>query len=120
FTGQNVGTMTGRMLYGFTILRPSPGEIQAIPVRQRGGWAQVTLLATPRLSFNVQFGLEDPNDDDVLTTAIVMNTTYVANAHYRIAPNVIGGFEVSQVRTRYKTGEHPQNNHYDLYLAYLF
>lgn len=120
FTGQNVGTMSGRMLYGFTILRPRPGEIQAIPVRQRGGWAQATFLATPRLSFNVQLGLEDPNDDDVLATAIVKNATYVANFYYRIAPNVISGFELSQVRTRYKAGQHPQNNHYDVYLAYLF
>jgi hypothetical protein len=120
FTGQNVGTMTGRMLYGFTILRTSSGEIQAIPVRQRGGWAQATLLATPRLSFNLQFGLEDPNDDDVLAAAIVMNAQYVANAHYRIAPNVVFGGEVSQVRTSYKAGQQPQNTHYDVYLAYLF
>lgn len=120
FTGQNVGTMTGRMLSGFTILRPSPGEIQAIAVRQHGGWGQATFLATPRLSFNVQFGLEVPNADDVLATNIVRNAAYVANTYYRVAPNVIVGFEFLQVRTRYKAGQHPQNNHSDLYLAYLF
>ena len=68
----------------------------------------------------MQFGLEAPNDDDVLATAIVMNAQYVVNAHYRIAPNVIGGLEVSQTRTRYKAGQTPQNNHYDLFLAYVF
>jgi hypothetical protein len=120
FTGQNVGTMTGRSLSGFTILRPSPGEIKAIAVRQYGGWGQATFLVTPRLSFNVQIGLEDPNDDDVLANAIVRNAAYVANTYYRVAPNVIVGFEFSQVRTRYKAGQHPQNNHSDLYLAYLF
>ena len=121
YTGKNVGTMTGgRMFYGFTILRPRPGEIQAIPVRQRGGWAQATFLATPRLSFNVQTGLQDPDDDDLLDTAVSRNAAYLANAYYRIAPNVIGGFELSQVRTRYKAGQRPQNNHFDLYLAYMF
>jgi hypothetical protein len=120
FTGKNVANMTGRSFYGFTILTPRPGEILAIPVRQRGGWAQATFLATPRLSFNVQIGLEDPNDDDLLATAIVRNAAYVANTYYRVAPNVIVGFEFSQVRTRYKAGQHPQNNHSDLYLAYLF
>ena len=120
FTGKNVGTISGRSFYGFTILRPGPGEILAIPVRQYGGWAQATFLVTPRLSFNVQTGLEDPNDDDLIATAIVRNAAYVANANYRVAPNVIFGFELSQVRTRYKAGQHPQNNHYDLYLAYLF
>jgi hypothetical protein len=120
YTGQNVGTMTGRMLYGFTILTPRPGEIQAIAVRQHGGWGQATFLVAPRLSFNVQTGLEDPNDADVLATAIVRNAIYVINADYRVAPNVIFGVEVSQVRTNYKAGQHPQNNHYDVYLAYLF
>ena len=56
----------------------------------------------------------------MLVTAIVRNAAYVANATYRIAPNVLGGFELSQVRTQYKAGQHPQNNHYDVYLAYLF
>lgn len=121
FIGQNVGTMTGRMLSsGFTILKPSPGEIQAIAIRQDGGWAQASFLATPRLSFNVQFGLEVPNEGDVLATAIVRNATYVANMYYRVAPNVITGFEFSQVRTLYKAGQNPQNSHYDWYLAYLF
>ena len=122
YTGKNVANMSGRTFYGFTILRPSPGEIQGIPVHQSGGWIQATFLATPRLSFNVQTGLEVPNDDETLALALAIarNAAYVANADYRVAPNVIFGIEVSQVRTRYKGGPDPKNNHYDVYLAYLF
>ena len=106
--------------YGVTILTPRPGVIQAVAVRDHGGWAQVTLLATPRLSFTVQRGLEAPNADDVIATALVRNAVYVASSNYRVAPNVIFGFELSQVHTRYKAGQDPRNNHYDVYLAYLF
>ena len=120
FTGKNVGTMSGRSLYGVTIRTPRPGEILAIPVRQRGGWFQAAFLPTPRLTFRFHTGLEDPNDDDLIATAIVRNAAYVSNADYRVAPNVIVGFEFSQGRTRYKGGQHPQNNHYDVYLAYVF
>ena len=120
YTGKNTGKTSGSNFVGFTILRPSSGQIQAIPVREWGGWVQATFRATPRLSVNLQHGLIDPNDDDLLATAVSKNRAYLANTYYRIAPNVIGGFEVAQVRTRYKAGQHPQNNHFDLYLAYMF
>ena len=33
---------------------------------------------------------------------------------------LVSGIEVSQVRTWYLGGQRPLNNHYDLYLGYLF
>ena len=43
---------------GYTVL---PTGI-AIPVHSKGGWGQLTLLATPRLSFHIFSGLEDGRD----------------------------------------------------------
>ena len=121
FAGENVGNLAGRNAYSFTILTPRPGEIRGIAVREHGGWAQVAFKATPRLTLNVYSGLEDPNDDDaVALDGVTRNLTGAANMFFRLAPNVVTGFEIAQTRTLYKAGQHPRLNHYDIYVAYLF
>ncbi|MBI3696622.1 MAG: hypothetical protein HY238_17505 [Acidobacteria bacterium] len=121
FTGQNLAKLgSGGVSQGFTILTPRPGEIQVIPVRTRGGWAQVTYLATSRLSFNVYGGQDDPNNRDLLPNGTAKNLAYAGNVFYRLAHNVVAGAEVSRVRTQFLSGQHPANTHFDLSLAYLF
>ena len=39
---------------------------------------------------------------------------------WKLAPNVIASFELSQARTAYVLSGLRLNNHYDLALAYLF
>lgn len=120
FTGKNVGKSSARPMHGFTILTPRPGVVQGIPIRAKGGWTQVTFLPTPRMTLNLSGGREDPDDRDLLSEMIARNTAYVASAFYRLAPNVVFGTEVAQVLTRYKAGQRPRYNHYDLFLAFLF
>ena len=121
FTGKNLASFGGGAVrQSFLFLTPRPGQVVVIPVRSRGGWAQLTFLATSRLSFNVQSGIDDPNNRDLLFSGIASNHAYVANTFYRLAPNVVTGVEVARMRTLYMAGQHPINNHYDLYLAYMF
>lgn len=121
FVGRNLAkTGGGGVRQGFLVRARRPGEDEVIPIRTRGGWAQVTWIATPRLSFNLLGGQDDPHNRDVGAGGILKNLAYGANAFYRIAPNVVVGGEVSQVRTRYLGGQRPLNNHYDLAVAYLF
>jgi hypothetical protein len=114
FSGQNVAPVGG--IEGFTIL---PGGA-AIPVHSKGGWGQLTLLATSRLSFHIFSGLENGRTADLGAYAIGRNWLYGANLFYRLAPNVLLGAEVSQARTAYIDSKLRLNNHYDLALAYLF
>jgi len=114
FSGQNVGPVGG--LEGFTIL--PTGAV--IPVHSKGGWAQLTVLATPRLSFHIFSGLENGRAADLAEYSISRNWLYGANFFYRLAPNVLLGAEASQARTAYIDGKLRLNNHYDLALAYLF
>ena len=114
FSGQNVGPLGG--LTGFTILPTGA----AIPVHSRGGWGQLTLLATPRLSLHFFSGVENGRTADLAEYAIGRNWLYGANLFYRLAPNVLLGAEVSQARTTYIDSSLRLNNHYDLALAYLF
>jgi hypothetical protein len=114
FSGENVAPVGG--LEGYTIL-PS---YAVIPVHSKGGWSQLTVLATRRLSFHLFSGLENGRTADLAAYAIGRNWLYGANAFYRLAPNVLLGAEVSQARTAYIDSSLRLNNHYDLALAYLF
>jgi len=114
FSGQNMAPVGG--LEGFNFL-PS-GD--AIPIHSKGGWSQLTFLATPRLSFHFFTGLENGRTADLAPYAIGRNWLYGANFFYRMAPNVLLGAEASQARTNYIDSSLRLNNHYDLALAYLF
>jgi len=114
FSGQNVGPVGG--IAGYTILPAGT----AIPVHSKGGWGQLTLIATRRLSFHLFSGQENGRAADLGEYAIGRNWMYGANFFYRLAPNVLLGAETSQVRTNYVDGGLRLNNHYDLALAYLF
>ena len=121
FLGRNLAKLgAGGVRQGFLVRQRGPGLDEVIPIHTRGGWAQVTFIATPRLSFNLYSGQDDPRNQDLGAGGILKNLAYGANAFYRIAPNVVVGGEVSQVRTRYLGGQRPLNNHYDLAVAYLF
>ena len=70
-----------------------------IPVHADGGWAQLSFLATPRLTFNLFGGQQDNRDRDLLYYGVDKNQAYAANLMYRLAPNVILSLETGQVRT---------------------
>jgi uncharacterized protein (UPF0335 family) len=106
----------GSLGQGFTIL--GPGAV--IPIHGYGGWGQITFNASRRWSFHFFAGEEDDRAKDLIGNAISRNLIYGANAMWRLAPNVLTGFEISQVRTAYLLSGLRQNNHYDLALAYLF
>ncbi len=114
FSGENVAPVGG--IEGFTIL-PS-GAV--IPIHSRGGWGQLAIPATSRLTFHFFSGLEAGRMADLTAYAIGRNWVYGANFFYRLAPNVLLGPEVSQARTTYIDSKVRLNNHYDLALAYLF
>jgi hypothetical protein len=114
FRGENVAN-TGALRQTFTIL--SLGR--AIPVHAVGGWTQLALFATPRLTFHLYGGEQSNRVSDLQGAGISRNLIYAGNFMYRLAPNVITSFEASQVRTRYFSGLR-LNNHYDLAIAYLF
>jgi hypothetical protein len=115
YRGYNTAPL-GTVRQGFTVLAFG----QAIPVHSNGGWAQLSYEATPRLTLNLFGGQHDDRDRDLRAGNIGKNFAYAGNARYRIAPNVIFGFEAMQIRTTYVGPGLRRNNHYDLALAYQF
>ncbi len=104
FTGQNVANLaTTGIRQGFSIL--GPGQIVA--VHSTGGWTQLKIAATERLSFHLMTGLQNDRASDVLAGlgaqgaggGIGRNLAFGGNFYYKLAPNVIFSFETLQMRT---------------------
>ena len=114
FHGQNLAVL-GALRQGLTFR----GDMVS-PVRGTGGWAQISLRPTNRLTLNLYGGQEDDRNSDLLFGNIGKNQSYAANLIYRLGPNVLAGLEASQTRTTYIGTGTRLNNHYDLALAYLF
>jgi hypothetical protein len=121
FHGENLGGLGG-IGPGFSTRTDTDGAGQEylIPVHAIGGWTQLSLLATKRLTFNAYAGQQANRASDLNSGDINRNLGYAANAVYRIAPNVLVSFEALQYRTSYLNQATRLQNRYDLALAYLF
>ena len=115
FHGRNVSVL-GALRPGFTVL--SNGRV--IAVRSSGGWGQVRIPVSARVTFNFYGGQQDNRDSDLLYGVIGKNQAYFGNVMYRMAPNVIVSLEGGQVRTTFVRAGNRLNDHYDLAIAYLF
>jgi hypothetical protein len=115
FKGANIAN-TGTLRQGFSILGPR----NAIPIRSRGGWAQLAILPASRISLHLIAGQQDDSDSDLRFSGIGKNQAYAANIMYRISSNMIISLERSQLRTSYLSGPVQSNVHHDLAFAYLF
>jgi hypothetical protein len=115
FDGENVAVIGG-LRQGISFYRSeSPYATHA-----SGGWAQLAVRATPRISFHIYGGQEDDRNSDLSGNAIAKNQAYAGNIMYRLGSNVLSSFEVSRVHTTYLRTGSAWNTHYDLALAYLF
>jgi hypothetical protein len=112
----------GRNVHHFGALRQSYTTLggKTVPVHSKGGWGQVTVPFTDRLSFNLIAGIHDDRDRELAVNAVGSNRTGGANVVYRLAPNVLMSLEALQIRTAYTGAGTRINNRYDLAVAYLF
>lgn len=121
FTGENMskGGSSG-FAQGHAIVTLSPGVFLPVPVARRGGWSQLTFLPTSRLTAIVQFGVDKATNDYLLPTSLTKNRARIFSIFYRLAPNVLWGFELGQIRTTFKDGQSPSYTHHDIHVAYQF
>ena len=81
---------------------------------------QLTFVPTSRLTVNLQSGVDHAENDYLLPTSLTRNRALVFNTFYRLAPNILLGFEYGNIRTDFKDGQSPTYTHNDLHIAYLF
>jgi hypothetical protein len=114
YKGQNVAPLGNGILQGYTVY----GKPEA--VHSIGGWGQFTIRAAPRLDFHLFTGQQDDTNADLRDGRIGKNLLYGGNVFFRLAPNVLIGWESTQLRTKYLGQGVRINNHHDLALAYHF
>ena len=115
FKGHNVANLGAGINEGFAVYGPSATAIGAT-----GGWGQVTIHAAPRADLHLFVGRQEFGSWVLDPTDIGRNFQFGANLFFRLAPNVLLGPEISQLRTYLLNQSIHINNHYDLALAYLF
>ena len=120
--------ITGTLLHGknFANLGGIPAGVtitsdgNVIPIRGNAGWLQAAFPVTKRLTFDVYTGRQVNNSDDLSPFEVFKNDTFAANVLYRIAPNVVLGFEGARNQLDYLNGLMFRTNRYDATVAYLF
>jgi hypothetical protein len=116
FAGHNVANLgTGGINEGFAVFGRDATAIGAA-----GGWGQITLHAAPRADLHLFVGRQEYNSWVLDPGDTFRNFQFGANVFFRLAPNVLLGPEISQLRTYLLNQSIRINNHYDLALAYLF
>jgi hypothetical protein len=112
----------GQNVHHFGAFRQSFGIVDGVlrPVHSRGGWTQVSVPFTSRISLNLFGGLHDDRNRDIAPNGIAVNRSGGVNLMYRLAPNLILSLEALKQRTTYRDTGNRSNNRYDLSIAYLF
>jgi hypothetical protein len=120
--------ISGTLFYGenFANLGGEPPGVTVenngtvIPVHGAGGWVQIALPVTSRLTFDIYGGRQANDSNDLNQYEMFRTLTYAGNILYRLSPNVIIGFEGSRNRLdQYDSGQ-LLTNRYDATVAYLF
>lgn len=115
FTGENVHHL-GALRQSFRIA--ANGFVTT--VHSNGGWGQISVPATERLTFNWFAGIHDDRDSDLNRGQNGRNRNAGGNVMFKMAPNVVLSFEGIQIRSNYIGIANRRFNRYDLAIAYLF
>ncbi|HEX3685362.1 MAG TPA: hypothetical protein VHU83_22705 [Bryobacteraceae bacterium] len=115
FYGENFANLGGEPP-GVTV----ENDRTVIPIHGAGGWVQVALPVTSRLTFDVYTGRQANDTNDLNQYEIFRTLTYAGNILYRLSPNVIIGFEGSRNRLDDYEARELLTNRYDATVAYLF
>ena len=91
-----------------------------IPIRGAAGWLQLSFPLTSRLTLDAYAGRQLNNRHDLISYNVERTLTYAGNALYRVAPNVVLGFEASRFEFEYLNLQQFFTNRYDATFAYLF
>lgn len=115
FHGKNFSNIGGGPP-GFSVT----SQYVVIPIRGNGGWVQVALPVTSRLTFDFYAGRQLNDARDLTSYEVARTLTYAGNVLYRISPNILLGLEASQQRLDVLDLHQLLTNRYDATVAYLF
>jgi hypothetical protein len=112
YTGQGMAALGGGAI-------GQAAGIGGVPVKSKGGWAQLVFLPSPTWEFGAGYGIDDPLDSQLTgPTARLKNDVGTVEITWRMAP-LIAGLEVRHLATLYPTGTRVAT-HVNLALGWMF
>jgi hypothetical protein len=107
FDGSNLDSFQGGINQGTSFKADNPADPNAITaIDTRGGWVQLSFApsGTPHLSYHVGYGIDDPDDADLMKGQRTENTAWLATVIYRPSKYFQAGLEYSRMKTKYLQG----------------
>jgi hypothetical protein len=96
------------------------GAVGQAVAKSRGGFAELRVAATERLSFNSGIGTDRLYNWAALNSAFRNNTSAFGNAIYQFTPEFAGSLEYRRYRSGNSAGGTTSNNHFNLAFNYSF
>ena len=96
------------------------------PIGSRGGWAQLgfTPPSADRLTFYVSYGLDDPQDEDLVSIPArdwrTRNQVFSGSFLYKLSPQFSWGIEFRRFETHFMQSGRRSSNHINLVAAISF
>lgn len=99
FTGENLNQLAGGIGQG---VNDPLGSGLGKEIEAKGGWIAACIKPWDKWTFNVGYGIDDPDDDDLSSGGRTKNEAIFANATYAVNKNTDIGFEIQNRKTEYK------------------
>ncbi|HMQ04769.1 MAG TPA: hypothetical protein PKD26_12695 [Pyrinomonadaceae bacterium] len=131
FTGKNLAGFQGGVFQGYNLEFPiSTSGLTAAAargIRTSGGWMQLGFTppaANDKISLFGSFGIDDPNDRDLLTISPrdlrLRNLAWAFDAIYRFTPQFSAGLEYRGFVTHWTLSGRRRSDHVNLGAVYTF
>lgn len=89
-------------------------------IASRGGWAQLQFNPNPDVSFNLGYGQDNPDDNDLSAGGRTYNEFFQVNFYYSFDPSLLWGLEYLKQETGYKGGPVAENDRIHSSLIFKF
>ena len=86
----------------------------------RGGYIQLITYLTERLNWNLSYGMDDPDDQDLNAGNRSKNQIVLTSVYYKITSAVTAAFEYSYLNTSYKDQANAADNRVQGAMIYNF
>lgn len=113
WTGANLQTYYGGIGQGINLTKHTS-------ISAKGFWVQIMTDPMEKLNWNLGYGLDDPNDDDLNKGDRARNNTIFTSLYYKLTTAVIVAIEYSNITTAYLRGDDATDNRFQGSMIYKF
>jgi len=113
WTGANLDTYYGGIGQGINIIKQTA-------IGAKGFWVQIVTDPTEKLNWNLGYGLDDPDNDDLNKGNRARNNSIFTSLYYKLTTAVTVGIEYINMTTAYVQGDDATDNRCQGSMIYKF